>query len=110
MIKQYPHILYTIQPAENSTRDDEGNWISGSPDDIKISECREIPDGRGKEVIGADGKHHVYSSMIFLPASCPEIPEGTVIYVKASEAATKKRIEGPVLKFDQGQMHSRIWV
>lgn len=108
MAKQYPHILYSVQIASDSARDDDGNWIEGSPSETELSICREVTDGKGKEIVSGDGTCHVYASIIFLPLSSPEVTEGTEVFVK--DDAGKTRIKGKVLKFDKGQFHSRLWV
>lgn len=109
-MKQYPHLLYTKAVATDSTQDGDGNYNEQTPADTLISECREETDGRGREIQGPDGEHHVYSSIIYLPKGAPVVSEGTTVFVKNSATDTTYRIQGPVLKFDTGQLHSRIWV
>jgi hypothetical protein len=110
MVKQYPHVLYTSEVPAESSQDAGGNYSSQVIALEKISECREETDGRGREVMGADQKLHVYTSVIFLPASCPDVSYGTVVEVRNRETDTAYRIKGGVIKFDRGQLHSRIWL
>ena len=111
MVKQYPHVLFAnLFPAGDSAQDSEGNWSEKTPTPTLLSECREVTDGRGRELQGADGKMHKYTSVIFLPLTCPDIAFGATIYVKDTTASTSERIRGTALKFDRGQMHCRLWV
>lgn len=109
-MKQYPHLLFSDTAPSESTQDGDGNYSAQTLVSSLISVCREETDGRGRQVLGSDGKQHVFTSVIYLPKGAPVISEGTVIYVKNSSTDTTNRIKGPVLKFDPGQLHSRIWV
>jgi len=111
MVKQYPHLLYGIPAAAaDSSQDNSGNWTADTSASNKLSVCREVTDGKGRELQGADGKMHKYTSIIFTPRTCPDVPFGMVIYVRDTENSTADRIRGSVLKFDRGQLHCRIWV
>ena len=110
MFSQYPHILYKLDASGDSTQDADGNFTAQTMTPSMVSLCREKTDGHGKELMGTDVKLHVYTSVIFLPVSCPDLLYGTIVYVRDSETATADRIRGPVLKFDRGQMHCRLWL
>ena len=110
MITQYPHYLYTDTLSTTSTQDANGNWIPGTPVVTLLSRCREEAEPRAREIQAADGKFYAYSSIIQLPKGTPVIAEGIEVYVKTLSTDTRVRIRGQVLKFDIGQLHSRIWV
>lgn len=110
MIKQYPHFLYKSEVPAESSQDAGGNYSSQVIAPEKICECREETSGRGREIMGADQKLHVYASVIFLPVSCPDVSYGTVIEVRDNETDTAYRLKGEVIKFDRGQLHCRLWI
>lgn len=110
MIKQYPHFLFVVQKPE-SVQDSEGNFVSGSSTTVLHSFCREETNGKGSMINGTDGRSIVYSSVIFLPRSAVKLAEGTQILIGNNEDPnTAIRIKGPILKSDEGQLHSRIWL
>lgn len=110
MVRQYPHTLYGESLSANSTRDGDGNWNSQSALTEELSSCREESDGRGREVQGADGKFHRYSSIIYLPKSCPDIEFGRKVFVKDTMSSTIYRATGSVIKFERNQLNCRIWI
>ena len=72
--------------------------------------CREETDGRGQEVQTADGTYRKYSSIIQIPKGDLTIDDGTSVFVSDHEDGSGARIKGVALKFDKGQLHSRLWV
>lgn len=109
MIKQYPHFLFVIT-EEEAHQDDEGNWIGNSESVDFYAVCREETDGRGQEVQTAGGVFRQFSSTIFLPKGTKKIEEGKTIFVSNDLSGSDIRIKGQVLKFDVGQLHSRLWL
>jgi len=110
MVKQYPHFLFAIIGGE-TTQDDNGDWVQ--PDGatmLFISSCREETDGRGTEIKVADGTFHKITSLIQLPKGSPKVEIGTTVFVSNDQDGLDVRIKGTVLKFDNGQLHSRLWV
>lgn len=109
-MKQYPHLLYGVSLPVDSTRDENGNYVAQIATNPLISNCREETNGQGREIQAADGKFHKYSSVIYLPLSCPDVEFGREVFVRDSSSATTDRIKGMVLNFDRSQMHCRLWV
>lgn len=109
MIEQYPHYLFVLSSPE-STQDGDGNWVEESGEWVLHSICREQTNGRGTVVNVADGKAVVFASVIHLPDEAEMIKEGTEIMVSTTATGNGERIKGRVLKFDKGQLHSRLWV
>ena len=58
----------------------------------------------------AGGVFHTYSSLIQLPKGTRKISEGTKVVITNDQLGEDERIQGEVMKFDQGQLHSRLWV
>lgn len=108
MVKQYPHYLFAILGGD-SIQDENGNWIVPDATPQFVSMCREETDGRGNEIQVAGGTFRKYSSLIQLPKGTPKIEDGTSVYV-ADTDGTNIRVKGISLKFDKGQLHSRLWV
>lgn len=109
VIKQYPHYLFALTTGE-STQDENGYWSDEEQKVIFLSMCREETDGRGQEVQTADGTYRKYSSIIQIPKGDLTIDEGTSVFVSDHEDGSGARIKGVALKFDKGQLHSRLWV
>lgn len=109
MVAQYPHYLFTLTTGE-SMQDENGYWTDTEQQIIFLSMCREETSGRGQEVQTADGTYHKFSSIVQIPKGDLMIEEGTSIFVSDHEDGTSIRVKGAVLKFDKGQLHSRLWV
>lgn len=109
MVRQYPHYLFALITGESTQRED-GRWSDEDQQTIFLSMCREETDGRGSEVQTADGTYRKYSSIIQIPKGDLTIDEGTSVFVSDHEDGSGARIKGVALKFDKGQLHSRLWV
>lgn len=109
MVRQYPHYLFTLITVE-STQDENGYWSDEEQKAVFLSMCREETDGRGSEVQTADGTYRKFSSLIQIPKGALIIEEGTSVFVAENEDGSGVRIKGTALKFDKGQLHSRLWV
>ena len=109
MIIQYPHYLFALTTGE-SMQDENGYWTEEEGKIVFLGKCREETDGRGQEIQAADGTYHKFSSIIQIPKGDLMIKEGTGVYVANKEDGTDIRIKGVALKFDKGQLHSRLWL
>lgn len=109
MVKQYPHYLFATQAGE-SIQDENGNWVNTDTTSGLVSMCREETDGRGSEIQVADGTYHKFSALIQLPKGAPRLDVGDNLFVANDIDGTDVRIKGVVLKYDVGQLHSRLWV
>jgi hypothetical protein len=109
MVKQYPHYLFAVKTTE-SKQGEDGYWSDGESSIELLSMCREETDGRGAEVQTADGTYRRFSSLIQIPKGALVIAPGTNVFVSEDEAGEVVRINGVALKFDKGQLHSRLWV
>lgn len=110
MVTQYNHYLFKLV-APASVLNGDGNWTTGTPQWVLHSVCREETNGKGSAMQTADGKTIIFSSLIHLPKGAERIAENTPILV--SETNNHEgviRIQGPTLKFDNGQLHCRLWV
>ena len=109
MVKQYPHYLFAVM-TEPSVQKENGRWSDEVQKVTFLSMCREETDGRGAEGQTADGTYRKYSSLIQIPKGDLVVTEGTSVFVSDSRDGSNIRISGIALKFDKGQLHSRLWV
>lgn len=109
MVKQYPHYLFSVKTSE-SKQGEDGYWSDGESSIELLSMCREETDGRGSEVQTADGTYRRFSSLIQIPKGSLVVEVGTIVIVSDNQDGTSIRIKGVALKFDKGQLHSRLWV
>jgi hypothetical protein len=109
-IVQYPHYLFAVNAGGDSVQDENGNWSDAETTNIFISTCREETDGRGSEIQVAGGTFHRFTSLIQLPKGTQKVKVGSTIFVANNADGTDIRIQGIVLKYDVGQLHSRLWV
>lgn len=108
-IIQYPHYLFSIETTE-AHRDENGNWIEEQTNHVFKGKCREETNGKGSQIQLAGGTFHVFSSLIQLPKGTDKIKEGSKVLITDDPSAEEVRIEGEILKFDKGQLHSRLWL
>lgn len=108
-IRQYPHFLFVYSSGE-AHQNEDGAW----EDTFSVldfhSVCREETAGSGQEVQVAGGVFMRYSSLILLPKGSGKVAEGATVVIANDSNGNDVRIKGQVLKFDKGQLHSRIWV
>jgi hypothetical protein len=109
-IIQYPHYLFAALAGGEAVQDGDGNWSAWETTCEWISMCREETSGRGSEVQVAGGTFHRFTSLVQLPKGAPKVDVGTSIFVADNADGSGVRVQGVVLKFDAGQIHSRIWV
>jgi len=109
-MKQYPHFLFVKQVSE-SVQDANGNWSKPTENWVFHAICREQTNGKGSLVSGQDGKAIVFSSVVHLPLNTQRVIEGSEVLVsELNDYNGPVRIQKQVLKYDLGQLHSRLWV
>ncbi len=108
-VKQYPHYLFVYSSGE-ARQNEDGTWENTTSVLKFHSFCREETNGGGQEVQVAGGIFRRYSSLIQLPKCGDNVGEGTSVIVANNSDGSDIRIKGQVLKFDKGQLHSRIWL
>ncbi len=109
MVEQYPHFLIVLGTGD-STQDNTGSWVENPVTSKFLSKCREETNGKGAEVATAGGVFRKYTSLVFLPSSCPSVKEGEEVLIANDVEGEDTRIRGTVLKFDKGQLHCRLWL
>lgn len=109
MVKQYPHYLFAVEATE-STQDANGDFSDGTVSYRFLSMCREETNGKGSKLEVGDGNFIVYTALIQLPAGSEEVVEGTKIAVYDDANRVHERVSGECLKFDNGQLHNRLWL
>ena len=111
MVTQYNHFLFKQSLGDDSVQDADGGWVTNPPQWVLHSVCREETNGKGSTIQTVDGKTIVFSSLIQLPKGAERIAENTPILVsETNDPEGVIRIQGPTLKFDNGQLHCRLWV
>lgn len=110
MVKQYPHFLFAVIPCGESIQDENGDWSDSGATNVFISMCREETDGRGSEIQVAGGTFRRFTSLVQLPKGAQRVEDGTSVFVADNADGSGIRVTGTALKFDDGQLHSRIWV
>lgn len=109
MVRQYPHFLFAVLGGD-AVQDEDGNWIQPEDRIEMVSKCREETNGKGTQINIAGGTFHVFSSLVQLPKGAPRVEVGTNVFVADDEAGESVRVKGTALKFDAGQLHSRLWL
>ena len=109
MVTQYPHYLFAVYGGE-SVQNADGSWGDGDTNTSYVGRCREETDGRGSEVQVAGGTYHLYTSLVQLPKGTARIDDGVDVIISNDAECKDIRVKGTVLKFDVGQMHSRLWL
>lgn len=112
MVEQYPHYLFVFVPGGDSVLDeDTGNWVDSPGEWIFHSRCREETNGKGLQINGVDGKLRVFSSTVYMPKSAGSLSEGTEVLVSSTKDENgPRRVQGTCMKFDRGQLNTRLWV
>lgn len=99
---QYPDTIL-IERFTQGYQDNEGNWIEGVKE-TKEYKCRFVPNSKGRIIATADGGNYAFNYQIALPLGANDIKVGD----------TFKRIgtdlEGTIMQFEAGQLHSLAWV
>jgi hypothetical protein len=110
MVEQYPHYLCALS-SEAATQNDDGDFVSESDAQYTlVSMCREETNGRGSKLEVGDGTFVVFTSLIQLPKGSASVEVGQKVAVFDDAAFTSLRVSGECLKFDNGQLHNRLWL
>lgn len=111
MVTRYPHYLH-IDNTPEVTQDEHGDWVANDFESAtkQISRCREETNGAGTRFNVGGGEYINASSVIQLPKDCPIITKGTKVYITNDPQGEDVRISGVCLRFDQSQLHSRLWL
>lgn len=99
---QYPDTIL-IERFTQGYQDNEGNWIEG----VSITQehkCRFVPNSKGRIIATADGGNYAFNYQIALPLSTTDIKVGDTF----KRAGTD--LEGIIMQFEVGQLHSLAWV
>jgi len=94
-IEQYPHYLF---------KEDAMGVKS------YVSRCREQTmgfDPAATQQVVLFGKH---SSLIQIPYGSPKIAVDVMVVVTNDLDGTDERVRGNVIKYDEGQLHNRLWI
>jgi hypothetical protein len=110
LIEQYPHYLFAILSGGESAQDKNGNWITPEPTVVYVSRCREEPPGRGTKLQVAGGAFHSFSAVVQLPKGGKKVAVGTTVIVSNDASCEDIRIQGETLGFDEGQLHSMLYL
>ena len=108
MVRQYPHYLFALKGGE-AVQGADGEWTETEASMSFLSMCREETDGRSTEVY-ADGTFRRFTSLIQLPKGAPVVDTGVTVLCCNDAEGIDVRIRGVCQKFDEGQLHSRLWV
>ena len=94
-IQQYPHFLF----------EDDGSGTL-----IYVSRCREETAGFDPTATTQTVLFGKHSSLIQIPFGSQKIAVDTMVAVCNDSAGTDERVRGYVLKYDEGQLHNRLWI
>ena len=94
-IEQYPHYLF---------KEDAAGRL------IYVSRCREETYGWDPSATQQTTLFGKRSSLIQIPYGSQKIVADTMISVSNNVTGTDVRVRGYVLKYDEGQMHNRLWI
>jgi hypothetical protein len=105
MVKQYPHTI-RIETSSDSTRDNNGNWVTGTPSTVEKKGRFET--NSGDSFVKTDnGENVVYDGIIYMPLPAIDIAAGAKITALDGD---KVLSQGNVKRFSAGQMNMRIWL
>lgn len=108
-LKQYPHYLFK-EVGCVSTQNANGEWTEGVPTRQIVSVCREETNGKGVEIMVGGGKYVKFSALIQIPKGAERIEVGENVIITNDSVGLDVRISGICLKYDEGQLHNRLWV
>ena len=107
MVKIYPYNLSVFIESESTFSEVDGSWSVGTAEWVNVGKCRdEINSGR-KEV-SQDGSEYVYNAVIYCHKSTPSILKGAK--VKVTDESGNIRIESNLVRYQNEQLHTRLWV
>lgn len=85
-----------------------GDLVSTPAKWLTVCECREQPSGAGSEVSGVGATAIEWSSEIFMPPTCPVIPNKT--QVRVLNQAGEVQVTGRVLRFKKYKHYAKLWI
>ena len=94
-IKQYPHYLHEEDALGVKTY---------------VCRCREETFGFDPAATSQTVLFGKHSSLIQIPYGERKIAVDTKVYVSNDEAGLNIRVSGFVIKYDEGQLHNRLWI
>lgn len=106
---RYEERLYIKDPDGDTEKDENGDYKPGG--DLAwtlLSDCRDEPSDKGRQVANVDGESIEYSSIIQLPEDCPEIGSGVEVQVRNADG--KVVFEGKAIRFKTYRKNCRLWV
>lgn len=107
MITRYPYKLFILQPTSNDV--DENGFATESTEDFQfLSMCRDYPAGSGDIITTESGDVSKASSVVMLPKGVNTIKVNCKIKIENQNGQI--RLMANVLRFEEGQLHSRLWV
>ncbi|WP_314969807.1 hypothetical protein [Capnocytophaga gingivalis] len=115
----YPHYLFLLTPSLSQQRAD-GTWTASTLSRSFACRCLQEANSKGQEVPLANSLyHHVqtanasfrrFAYVVYLPRDAPHIPEGSLILIANDPEGNDPRSCSIVQKYDQGQLHNRIFL
>ena len=115
----YPHYLFLLTPSLSQQRDD-GTWTASTLSRSFACRCLQEANSKGQEVPLANSLyHHVqtanasfrrFAYVVYLPRDAPHIAEGSLILIANDPEGNDPRRCSIVQKYDQGQLHNRIFL
>lgn len=85
-----------------------GDLVSSPAQWLYLSPCREEPSGAGSEVSGVGATAIKYSSEIFMPSTCPHVPNKAL--VRVVNTTGEIQVTGRVLRFKRYKHYAKIWI
>ena len=115
----YPHYLFLLTPSLSQQRAD-GTWTASTLSRSFACRCLQEANSKGQEVPLANSLyHHVqtanasfrrFAYVVYLPRDAPHIAEGSLILIANDPEGNDPRSCSIVQKYDQGQLHNRIFL
>lgn len=108
-IRQYPHYLF-VERGTASVQNADGDWTDSTATRQFVSVCREETNGKGSEIFVAGGTCRKFAALVQIPKGAAHINDGEKVFVCNDSLGNDVRLEGVCLKYDEGQLHNRLWV
>lgn len=118
VVSQYNHYVY-IQVHGATTVDENDDLVADEPTWELLCKGREEPNGRGEEIQTEGMKTYRFASLVQMPRGTAKVKVGTRVMVTECEqdplglangSVKGLRIAGTCMKFDNGQLHCRMWL
>lgn len=105
MVTRYPHSVTIGWTAESTLNPSTGEWTAGAPLSI-TSECRCIPAGDGKKVMGDDGNMTEYGFEVVMPKQTQVAPFGATVTMTFDG----NQVQGSLKRMFNYQLSTKLWV